>query len=101
MSTYGNPKYLLNSWIAYHSSYESPLPLLLKSRMLGWDSRYGNESLAFVKRYDWGYHFYGDNDTAQSTPSQDGVRLLSGGNVCEKSTSTVRRTTQILIAGTE
>jgi len=36
------------------------------SRMLGWENRYGNERLAWINRYDWGYHFYGNGDTART-----------------------------------
>lgn len=45
----------MDSWFAYHSSYD-PSALLFLSRDLGWLTRHAQSRLAFVNRYDWGYH---------------------------------------------
>ena len=39
--------------------------------MLGWENRYGHENLAYVNRYDWGCHFYGNGDTARTLADID------------------------------
>jgi hypothetical protein len=51
---YGFDDTPLDSWIAYHSSYESPLELLLLARSVCWETRLGNPRVCWVNRYDWG-----------------------------------------------
>lgn len=45
-----------DSWLAYHSSYDSPLELLLLARSVSWETRTGHPRVCWVNRYDWGYH---------------------------------------------
>jgi hypothetical protein len=39
--------------------------------MLGWDTRQDRKHLAWVNRYDWGYHFYGADDPARTLADID------------------------------
>ena len=39
--------------------------------MTDWANRFGHERLAYVNRYDWGYHFYGTDDTARTLADID------------------------------
>ncbi|KAJ7054842.1 hypothetical protein C8F01DRAFT_1259264 [Mycena amicta] len=51
---YGVPPYKKSTWIAYHSSYTSPIELLKLSRGVDWGTRMDNPRVAYVNRYDWG-----------------------------------------------
>lgn len=41
------------------------------ARPLGWSTRNGHENMAFVNRYDWGYHFSDEADTPRTLDDID------------------------------
>ncbi|KAJ6569619.1 hypothetical protein B0H19DRAFT_1257241 [Mycena capillaripes] len=49
-----------DSWIAYHSSYGSPLELLLLARGVSWQTRNRQPRVRWVGRFEWGYHCAND-----------------------------------------
>ncbi|KAF7305306.1 hypothetical protein HMN09_00782200 [Mycena chlorophos] len=51
---FGHGRYGMSSWIAYHSSYASPVELLSLARDTNYRTRMNNPRVAWVNRYDWG-----------------------------------------------
>ncbi|KAF7305307.1 hypothetical protein HMN09_00782300 [Mycena chlorophos] len=69
----GNPKYKMDSWIVYHSSYASPAEFLALSRPYGWD-RSGLKPTADPNIELWTYEDWG----AASRDDVGTAKILAG-----------------------